>query len=129
MLRVPGAPSLGKRTSALVEAVDLFPTLAHLAAGQSGPIDGLDGVSIAPIVADPAATVKKGAYSEFVKCYSCCRVPDDSPCEEGGTAGRCAPTTAAGLADLHEMGNCFHVPREEIGEALAHVLAWLSAKR
>ena len=153
LVRVPGSPSNGQWTSALVEAVDLYvfclllvlpllplplpllrrrrqdqritwcgacsyPSLVELAAGVTTPLSELDGVSIARIVNShtPAnSTGKPGAFSEFVKCYSCCRVPDDSPCEEGGTAGRCPPTTAAGLADLHEMGNCFHVPREEIG--------------
>jgi hypothetical protein len=145
MVHVPGVAE-GKRTSELVEAVDLFPSLIDLAAGESEPPSYLDGISFRPLLqeaddasalantltaADAGATTgariapistamgpsvwpKQGAYSEFVKCYSCCRVPDDQACLPGGTQGRCAPTSPEGLADLSEMGNCFKVPREQI---------------
>jgi len=116
MLRAPRLPhSKGQRTSQLVEAVDLFPSLVDLAAGVAPP-SYADGMSVKPLLLSPSATValKPAAYSEFVKCYSCCRVPDDQACHVGGTQGRCAPKTAAGLADLSEMGNCFDVPREHI---------------
>lgn len=61
----------------------------------------------------------QGAYSEFVKCYSCC-VSDDGNCD---TTQRCQPGTAivegkgghpAGAADLHDMANCFKVARQDI---------------
>ena len=38
-------------------------------------------------------------------------MPDDESCLPGGTQGRCEPTDPS---DLHEMGNCFRVPRSQI---------------
>eukprot|EP00039_Didymoeca_costata_P023018 m.5766 g.5766 ORF g.5766 m.5766 type:complete len:657 (+) comp3394_c0_seq1:31-2001(+) len=113
MIRVPWYASLkGQRTSSLAEAVDLFPTLVELATPANAP-EYCEGNSLAPIfkTGNTSLRVKEGAYSEFVKCFSCCRVPDNSPCLPGGAAGRCNVTNTS---DLHEMGNCFHVPREEI---------------
>jgi hypothetical protein len=97
---------------------DLMPTLIELATGIAPPAY-CDGNSLAPLTKDPKAVVKKGAYSEFVKCYSCC-VSDAGTCD---TTARCAPGTPivegkgghpAGPEDLHDMGNCFKVPREHI---------------
>ena len=118
MIRVPSpgdaAPAPPARvSSSLAEAVGLFPTLVEVAA-KSTPPAFADGTSLAPVLRDPAASVAKGAFSEFVKCYSCCRVADDAPCLPGGTQGRCAPTSPADAADLHEMGNCFQVPSNQI---------------
>ena len=136
LVRTPPSFSASKaaaHTTALAEAVDLYPTLVEVAGGtppsggklqlevgqhqqqqqqqqrtQKAPA-WCDGDSLAAVLLDPSVTVKQAAYSEFVKCYSCCRVPDAAPCLPGGTQGRCAPPDAAGLADLHEMGDCFQV--------------------
>ena len=63
--------------------------------------------------------IYQGAYSEFVKCYSCC-VSDAGKCNP---TLRCAPGTPvvagkgghpADAADLHDMGDCFKVTRENI---------------
>ncbi|MEM1441172.1 MAG: sulfatase [Verrucomicrobiota bacterium] len=50
-------------TVALVELVDLFPTLSELA-GLSLP-DHLDGRSFAPVLADPSSSFREAAFSEF----------------------------------------------------------------
>ena len=113
MIQQPSSSSPAVYSNAIVEAVDLMPTLVEVAAGSAAP-PYCDGTSLAPILANPKSTVKEGAFSEFVKCYSCCRVPDVQNCLPGGTQGRCAPTNPAGLDDLHEMGDCFQVPREQI---------------
>jgi hypothetical protein len=137
IIRVPGATDHGPRSASLAEAVDIFPTLleqkeapeparpaclitgrhfaprGRLATGLPAP-DYLDGNSLRPLVTNASVQIKEGAFSEFVKCYSCCRVPDEQACEAGGTQGRCAPKDAADAADLHEMGNCFAVQREQI---------------
>lgn len=96
------------RSKSLVEAVDLFPTLIELATGLPRP-KYLDGVSVAPLLTNPSLQIKKAAYSEFVKCYSCCNIPDSEPCSQTGS--RCPPKDPT---DLHEMANCFHVDRKQI---------------
>ena len=122
LFRVPPSVSTkpAAHTTALAEAVDLFPTLAEVAGRAEAAPNYCDGTSLAPVLRNAGASVKAAAYSEFVKCYSCCRVPDAEAClagppgQPGGTQGRCPPNTTAGLADLHEMGDCFKVPRATI---------------
>jgi iduronate 2-sulfatase len=55
IVAAPGKAA-GVKTSSLVETVDLYPTLAELA-GLPAP-QGLDGVSFAKVVADPAAKTR-----------------------------------------------------------------------
>jgi iduronate 2-sulfatase len=118
MIRAPGMSDAGLSSSSLAEAIDLMPTLIELATGIAPP-SYCDGNSLAPLLKDPKATVKQGAYSEFVKCYSCC-VSDAGTCD---TTQRCAPGTPvvagkgghpAGPDDLHDMCDCFKVARQDI---------------
>lgn len=54
----------GRRTGALAELVDLFPTLAHLT-GIAGDLPGnLEGDDLSPVVADPAKSVKSAAFTQ-----------------------------------------------------------------
>jgi len=59
----PGAAEPGKATSALVELVDLYPTLLDLC-GLPAPAQKLDGVSLRPLLEDPQASVKTVAFSQ-----------------------------------------------------------------
>ena len=62
IVAAPGKAGNGRRTGALSELVDLYPTLADLA-GLPAPAY-LDGVSLAPVLADPARTVKDAAFTQ-----------------------------------------------------------------
>jgi iduronate 2-sulfatase len=53
----------GRHSREIVELIDVFPTLVDLC-GLPRP-DGLDGVSIAPLVRDPEARGKSAAFSQF----------------------------------------------------------------
>ena len=61
IVRAPGVRG-GATTEALVELVDLYPTLADLAGLP--PPDGLEGTSFRPVLEDPARPWKSAAFSE-----------------------------------------------------------------
>jgi hypothetical protein len=62
ILHAPGYNS-GQRSSALVEFVDIYPTLCELA-GIEAP-DHLQGRSLVPILKDPKAEFKQAVYSRY----------------------------------------------------------------
>jgi len=63
ILSAPGAKAIGQSTTALVEFVDVFPTLCDLA-GLSLPHQ-LEGTSMKPLLSDPARTWKAAAFSQY----------------------------------------------------------------
>jgi arylsulfatase A-like enzyme len=68
IIAAPGAKARGVAARGLAELVDLYPTLADLA-GLT-PKDPLDGVSLAPMLQNPAATVKDAAFTQARNGYS-----------------------------------------------------------
>ena len=62
IIAAPGMRGNGRASRALVEFVDFYPTLADLC-GLAAPA-GLEGVSLAPLLDDPAASVKDAAFSQ-----------------------------------------------------------------
>jgi len=64
----PSAKVKGKGTTALAELVDIYPTLADLC-GLQAPAE-LDGLSLRPVLSDPAATVKDAAFTQCRQGYS-----------------------------------------------------------
>ena len=63
IIRVPAMPEPGISTNALLESVDIFPTLAELA-GLHAPSD-LDGQSMAELLRRPTASGRDYVFSQF----------------------------------------------------------------
>ncbi len=63
IISAPGFETSGKHTDALVEFVDVYPTLSDLC-GLPLPAH-LEGTSLAPVLRDPAKTVKSAAFSQY----------------------------------------------------------------
>ncbi len=63
MIRTPGMAEPGVATEALLEHVDIYPTLAELAGLPVPP--GLDGTSLVPILKDPRRSGRQIALSQF----------------------------------------------------------------
>jgi arylsulfatase A-like enzyme len=59
----PGQKGAGKKTNALVEFVDIYPSLAELC-GLPKP-DGAEGMSFAPLLDDPTKSWKSAAFSQY----------------------------------------------------------------
>lgn len=65
VIRTPGLPHPGEATDALIEGVDLYPTLAELA-GLTPPAD-LDGRSFAAVLQNPNARGREAVLSQFIR--------------------------------------------------------------
>jgi iduronate 2-sulfatase len=63
ILRAPGAKANGQACNALVEFVDIYPTLCELA-GLPRPAH-LEGCSFVPLLAEPGRPWKSAAFSQF----------------------------------------------------------------
>ena len=63
IVNAPGGKARGQVSNALVELVDLYPTLADLA-GLKAP-SNLEGQSFAPLLDNPARKWKSAAFTEF----------------------------------------------------------------
>jgi arylsulfatase A-like enzyme len=63
LISVPGQKHAGRRTSALTEFVDIYPSLCELC-GVSVP-DTLEGTSFRPLLENPDRRWKKAAFSQY----------------------------------------------------------------
>lgn len=63
MIRVPNQPAVGSKTNALVELVDLYPTLCDVARIPI-PSD-MEGTSFKPLLSNPNQQWKSAAFSQF----------------------------------------------------------------
>jgi len=62
IIRAPGMPAPGRRSTSLVELLDLYPTVCEFA-GLPVP-EGLDGKSLRPILDDPQQTIRDAAFTQ-----------------------------------------------------------------
>src|SRR5690606_28549923 len=68
LISVPGMASMGKRTSSIVELIDLFPTLADLCGiPQESLKNQLEGKSLLPILQNPKEKGKEFAVSQIAR--------------------------------------------------------------
>ena len=76
MLKVPGVTDKGMRTKALVELIDIFPTLTELVGlpvpplcpadhNTKQPLVCVEGTSLTPLLQDPNQQWKKAAFSQY----------------------------------------------------------------
>lgn len=65
LVSAPGKKSAGRKTTALVELVDLYATLTELA-GLPAPAQ-VEGQSFAPLLANPEQLWKRAAFSEMMR--------------------------------------------------------------
>jgi arylsulfatase A-like enzyme len=68
LISAPGMKNRGSHTKALVEFVDIYPTLSDLA-GLPLP-DHLEGISLKPLLEDPARPWKTAAFSQYPRSAS-----------------------------------------------------------
>ena len=81
MISVPGKTSVGQRTTCLAELVDLFPTLVD-ACGLRQP-QRLDGISLMPVVTEPARQLKAAAFHQHPRPAYYDREPTKTPLAMG----------------------------------------------
>src|SRR4051794_5560324 len=65
MISVPGQLHAGEKTNALVELVDIYPTLAQLC--HLDPPAGLEGKSFVPLLGKPNLSWKQAAFTTYYK--------------------------------------------------------------
>lgn len=72
IMRAPWLPgSIGHRTDAMAELVDMYPTLVELAGLQMDPSETIEGTSLVPVLKDPNAPAPHGktqAFTQFPRC-------------------------------------------------------------
>ena len=70
--------SVGKKTEFFAELIDMYPTLSELA-GTPAPSDNIDGVSLAPVFADPSITsLASAGIATANKTYAYSQYPHNS---------------------------------------------------
>jgi arylsulfatase A-like enzyme len=72
IIAVPGQKSAGQKSDALVEFVDIYPSLANIC-GLPKP-EGVEGTSFKPLLDDPKRPWKKAAFNQYQPVSAqCCR--------------------------------------------------------
>ncbi|MCX6583926.1 MAG: sulfatase [Candidatus Aminicenantes bacterium] len=68
IVSVPGMKTAGKHTNALVESVDIYPTLCELC-GLDLPAQPIEGTGFVPLLDNPNLEWKKAAFSQYPRGY------------------------------------------------------------
>jgi iduronate 2-sulfatase len=76
LMSAPGG-IVGKRTESMAELIDLFPTLVELC--KLPQPSGLEGMSLAPVLADPVRSVKPAAFTQHPRPAYFDREPANIP--------------------------------------------------
>jgi iduronate 2-sulfatase len=76
-MSVPGMSSTGSKTDAISELIDLFPTLNQVCGLPLAP--GLEGTSLVPVLKNPGAPGKAGAFSQHPRPAYFDREPSKMP--------------------------------------------------
>ena len=90
MVKVPGVTDGGKRTKALVELIDIFPTLTELAGlpvpplcpagpNKNQPLVCVEGTSLTPLFKDPDQEWKKAVFSQYPRPAAGIKVIPNEP--------------------------------------------------
>ena len=96
MIRVPGVTDSGMRTDALVELIDIFPSLTELAGLTVPPrctednkdvLACVEGSSVAPLLKDPKQEWKKAAFSQYPRPYCGLSIIPGKPPFQRGNEG------------------------------------------
>ena len=78
MIRVPGVTDKGLRTKALVELIDIFPTITELAGLEVPPtcpkednklLVCVEGTNLTPLLTNPDKQWKKATFSQYARPY------------------------------------------------------------
>jgi iduronate 2-sulfatase len=77
IVSLPDGMNAGQRTQALVELVDVYPSLAELC-GISAP-DYIEGQSFVPLLKDPSLSGKTAAYSQYHRGLDKRELRNDKP--------------------------------------------------
>ncbi|MGF1453441.1 MAG: sulfatase [Opitutales bacterium] len=121
---IPHAPD-GIRIDALVEFIDIYPTLLHLT-GIDGPQDQLDGTSLVPLIQDPEAEGRGFIISKYHNGIS---IRTDQYLYTEWQKRNTGETYAQTLFDLHadpmETNNLAEAPTHQ--ETVAELAAMLRA--
>lgn len=81
IIAAPHAKQRGVKATALVEMLDIFPTLNALCGLPSVP--ALEGVNLVPVLDDPTAKVKSAAFTQHPRPPYPDRMPDKQPTHMG----------------------------------------------
>jgi arylsulfatase A-like enzyme len=106
VISAPGMKARGKRTAAVAEMIDFYPTLAELAGLK--PPAYLSGVSLAPVLDDPDARPRKDALTLYRTGYAL--RTERYRYAEWGTDGRDGAELYDRKTDPNEMRNLARDP-------------------